>query len=90
MPIRDQQKFSGETIAPLPGPAPVKSVDRWIGSLAPKAADPERLAAVLKQAEALAKGRDFAADDAALAPSGDVDPADWSVEAIGALAKPRR
>ena len=44
--------------------------------------DPDRLAAVLARAEALAKGRDAAADDAALAPFGDVDPVDWSIEAV--------
>jgi hypothetical protein len=37
--------------------------------------------AVLTRAEALAKGRDPAADDAALAPFGEVDPVDWSGEA---------
>jgi hypothetical protein len=39
----------------------------------------------LARAEALAKGRDSAADDAALASFGEVDPADWSVEAVRAL-----
>jgi hypothetical protein len=84
--IRDLQKLSGETIGALPGPTPVKSGDRTVGLLVPlKAADPERLAAVLARAEALAKGRDSAADDAALAPFGEVDPVDWSVEAVRAL-----
>jgi hypothetical protein len=50
-----------------------------------KATDPDRLAAVLARAEALAIGRDVAADDAALAPFGEVDPVDWSVEAVRAL-----
>jgi hypothetical protein len=84
--IRDLQKISGETIGALPGPTPVKSGDRTVGLLVPlKAADPDRLAAVLARAEALAKGRDPAADDAALAPFGKVDPVDWSVEAVHAL-----
>jgi hypothetical protein len=84
--IRDLQKISGETIGALSGPTPVKSGDRTVGLLVPlKAADPDRLAAVLARAEALAKGRDPAADDAALRQFGDVDPVDWSVEAVRAL-----
>ncbi|HXY58818.1 MAG TPA: hypothetical protein VEH76_09565 [Methylocystis sp.] len=84
--IRDLQKISGETIGALPGPTPVKSGERTVGLLIPlKAADPDRLAAVLGRAEELAKGRDPAADDAALAPFGEVDPIDWSVEAVRAL-----
>jgi hypothetical protein len=47
-----------------------------------KSPDPDRRAAVLAGAEALATGRDPAADDAALAPFGDVDPVDWSIEAV--------
>ena len=89
--IRDLQKISGETIGALPGPTPVKSGDRTVGLLVPlKAADPDRLAAVLARAEALAKGRDTAADDAALAPFGEVDPVNWSVEAVRALLRKRR
>ncbi len=84
--IRDLRKISGEMIGALPGPTAVKSGDRTVGLLVPlKAADPDRLAAVLAQAEALAKGRDPAADDAALAQFGDVDPVDWSVAAVRAL-----
>lgn len=84
--IRDLQKISGETIGALPGPTPVKSGDRTVGLLVPlRAANPDRLAAVLARAEALATGRDPAADDAALAPFGDVDPVDWSIEAVRAL-----
>ena len=84
--IRDLQKISGEAIGALPGPTPVKSGDRTVGLLIPlKASDPERLAAILARAEALAKGRDVAADDATLAAFGDVDPIDWSVEAVRAL-----
>ena len=54
-----------------------------------KAADPDRLAAVLARAEALATGREPVADDAALAPFGQVDPVDWSVEAVRALMAER-
>jgi hypothetical protein len=50
-----------------------------------KATDPDRLVLVLARAEALAKGRDSAGDDAALAPFGEVDPVDWSVDAVRAL-----
>jgi hypothetical protein len=79
--IRDLQKISGETIRELRGPTPIKSGDRTVALLIPlKAADPERLAAVLARAEALAKSRDPAADDAALAGFGDVDSVDWSIE----------
>jgi hypothetical protein len=74
----------------LPGPTAVKSGDRTVGLLVPlKAADPDRLAAVLARAEALARGRDPMADDAALAPYGEVDPIDWSVEAVRALTAKR-
>lgn len=55
-----------------------------------KVADPDRLADVLARAEALARGRDPAADDAALAPFGDVDPVDWSVGAVRAVMEGRR
>ena len=89
--IRDLQKISGETIGSLPGPTAVKSGDRTVGLLVPlKAADPDRLAAVLARAESLAKGRDPAADDVALSPFGEVDPVDWSIEAVGALMAERR
>ena len=88
--IRDLQKISGEAIGALPGPTPVKSGDRTVGLLIPlKAADPDRLAAVLARAEALAKRRDPASDDAALAAMG-VDPTDWSVKAARALKVKRR
>ena len=89
--IRDLQKMSGETIGALPGPTPVKSGARTVGLLVPlKAADPDRLAAILARAEALAKGRDLAADDATLAPFAEVDPVDWSLEAVRALMAERR
>ena len=88
--IRDLQKISGETIGALPGPTPVKSGDRTVGLLVPlKTADPDRLAAVLARAEALAMGRDPAVDDAALAPFSDVDPVDWSIETVRALMAER-
>jgi len=88
--IRDLQKISGETIGALPGPTAVKSGDRTVGLLVPlKTADPDRLAAVLARAEALATGRDSAVDDAALAPFGDVDPVDWSIEAVRVLMAER-
>lgn len=86
--IRDLQKISGEAIGALAGPTPVKSGERTVGLLIPmKSADPDRLAAVLKRAAALARGRDAAADDAALAAFGDVDPVDWSVAAVKALIR---
>ena len=57
-----------------------------VGLLVPfKTGAAHRLAAVLARAEAPATGRDPAADDAALAPFGDVDPIDWSIEAVRAL-----
>jgi hypothetical protein len=84
--VHDLQKLSGETIGALPGPTLVKFGDRMVRLLVPlKAADPDRLAVVLAQAEALAKGRDSATDDTALAPFGEVDSVDWSVEAVRAL-----
>jgi hypothetical protein len=87
--IRDLQKISGEAIRDLPGPTPVKSGDRTVGLLIPlKTADPDRLAAVLARAEALAKQRDPAEDDAALVAMG-IDPTDWSVEAVRALKAER-
>lgn len=83
--IRDLQKMSGEKIEALPGPTAVKSGDRTVGLLIPlKAADPDRLAAILIRAEELAKGRDPTADEAALSEMG-VDATDWSVEAVRAL-----
>ena len=84
--IRDLQKISGEAIGALPGPTPVKSGDRTVGLLVPlKTADPQRLEAVLARAEALARYRDAAADAAALAEFGEVDPSDWSIAAVRAF-----
>jgi len=88
--IRDLQKISGEAIGALPGPTPVKSGNRTVGLLIPlKSANPTRLAAVLGRAAALAKDRDPALDEAALAEMG-IDPTDWSVEAVQALIAPYR
>jgi hypothetical protein len=87
--IRDLQKISGEAIGALPGPTPVKSGDRTVGLLIPlKAANPNHLAAVLARAASLAKDRDPAADEAALADMG-IEPTDWSVEAVRALKAKR-
>jgi len=87
--IRDLQKISGEAIGALPGPTPVKSGDRTVGLLIPlKAANPDHLAAVLARAASLAKNRDPAADEAALADMG-IEPTDWSVEAVRALKAKR-
>ena len=87
--IRDLQKMSGETITALPGPTAVKSGDRTVGLLVPlKAADPDRLAAVLARAEALARERDRAVDDAALEAMG-IDSTDWSAEAVRSLMAER-
>ncbi len=81
--IRDLQKISSESIAALEGPTPVKSGDRTVGILVPlKPSDPDRLVKILRETEALAAGRDAAADDAALAEFGDVDPIDWSDDAV--------
>jgi hypothetical protein len=84
--IRDLQKISGESIGALPGPTAVKSGHRTVGVLVPlRLADRGQLAAVLQRAESLALGRDATSDDAALAPFGEVDPVDWSTEAVRAL-----
>ncbi len=89
--VRDLQKISGETISALKGPTPVKSGNRTIGLLVPlKAADPAKLAAVLRRAEAMARGRSATADDAALASFGAVDPVDWSIAAVRKLERARR
>lgn len=84
--IRELQKLSGAKISALPGPTAVKSGNRTVGFLVPlKPADPDRLAAVLARAEALAKERDPKEDGAFLARFGDVDPTDWSIEATEAF-----
>jgi hypothetical protein len=88
--IGELQKISGEATGALEGPTAIKSGARTVGLLIPlKTADPDRLAAVLARAEELARSRDPASDDAALAAYGSVDPVDWSIEAVRALtAKP--
>jgi hypothetical protein len=87
--IRDLQKLSSETIGALPGPTPVKSGDRTVAILIPvKKNDMAKIEAALAMAEKLAVGRDAAADDAALAQFGDVDPIDWNEQAVrAAIAK---
>lgn len=84
--IRDLQKISGETIGALEGPTPVKAGDRTIGVLIPlKVGDADKLAAVLKRAEQLAKKRDAKEDEKLLAEFGDVDPVNWSMDAVKKL-----
>jgi hypothetical protein len=84
--IRDLQKISSETISALPGMTAIKSGNRTVGFLTPlERADPERLRAVLAEAEAMAAGRDAAADDEALRAFGDVDPTNWTEEAVRAI-----
>jgi hypothetical protein len=88
--IRDLQKISGEAIGALAGPTAVKSGERTVGLLVPlRKANLERLAATLARAEALAKGRDSAADDAALAAFGENETEDWTVEAVRAFMAER-
>jgi hypothetical protein len=77
--IRELQKISGEAIGALEGPTAIKSGARTVELLIPlKTADSDRLAAALARAEELARSRDSAAADAALAADGPVDPVDWS------------
>ncbi len=84
--IRDLQKISGETIRGLDGPTPVKVGRRTIGVLIPlRVADGEKLAAVLHKAEKLAMARDAQEDQQFLAEFGDVDPVNWSIEAVRRL-----
>lgn len=88
--IRALQKISGETIDALPGPTAIKSGERTIGLLIPlKRSDPRRLAAVLAEAERLAKKRSRADDDAALAAAG-VDPAGWPAPPVKSRRKRSR
>lgn len=84
--IRDLQKISGETIGALEGPTPVKAGDRTIGVLIPlKVGDADKLAAILKRTEQLAKKRDAREDEKLLAEFGDVDPVNWSVAEVKRL-----
>jgi len=79
--IRELQKLSGKSIEALPGPTAVKSGNHTVALLIPmKKPNMERLEAALAMAEKLAIGRDPVADDAALAPFGEVDPINWSDE----------
>jgi antitoxin (DNA-binding transcriptional repressor) of toxin-antitoxin stability system len=88
--IRELQKISGETIGALEGPTTITSGARTVALLIPlKTADPNRLAAVLRRAEQLARGHDPVEDDAALASYGPVDSVDWSIEAVRALTAKR-
>ncbi len=88
--IRDLQKMSSERIGALPGPTAVKSGNRTVALLIPvKPIDPKRLDAVLARAEALAKERDPAQDDAALAGLGDVDTTNWTDDAVRTLLEKR-
>jgi len=52
-----------------------------------KVTDLDGLATLLARAERLASRCDVAADDAALAEFGDVDPTDWSASAVEALTR---
>ncbi len=81
--IRDLQKISTEAIAALDGATPITSGDTTVAILTPlKKADIGALRKVLLDAERLARGRDRAADDAALRKAGiDVDETDWSFAA---------
>ena len=84
--IRELQRISGEAIGALDGPTAIKSGPRTVGLLIPlKSPDPDRLAAVLARAERLARSRNPAKDDEALAAYGPVDPVDWSIDAVRAL-----
>ena len=86
--IRDLQKISGEAISALPGATAVKSGQKTVGLLIPlKKMDIEALRPILARAEALAQGRDAKADDEALRKFGEVDPTNWSKEAVDALLK---
>jgi hypothetical protein len=80
--IRDLQKISAKTIVDLDGPTPIKVGDQTIGALFPlKRTDPKKFKGLLLQIEKLTKGRDVAADDAALEKFGPVDKTDWSFAA---------
>ena len=89
--IQDLRTLTGKAIEALPGPTEIKRGRRTISVLVPvkksvvvpvKKTNLPRLEAALAMAEKLAIGRDPIADDAALAPFGEVDPIDWSDEAV--------
>ena len=75
--------MSSETIAALDGATPVKSGDTTVAILTPlKRANLKKLRKVLLEAERVAKGRNRAAEDAALEALGvTVDKTDWSFAA---------
>lgn len=81
--IRDLQKISAKAIAALDGATPITSGDTTVAILTPlKKTNIKKLRKVLLEAERLAKGRDRAADDAALRKLGiEVDKTDWSFAA---------
>jgi len=86
--IRDLRKLSSKSIIALPGATPIKSGNRTVALMIPlKPADPARFDAALARAQALAKGRDPAEDEAFLIEMG-IDPTDWTDEAIQALTVP--
>lgn len=89
--IRDLQKISSGTIKALDGPTAIKSGAETIGILAPlKKPDLAKLEAAMQEGRDLTAGRDAASDDAALREFGEVDPVDWTPEAVESLRKPRR
>jgi hypothetical protein len=86
--IRDLQKVSTETLESLDGLTPVTSGERTIAFIIPvKRANKERLRKSLARAEALAKGRNVKADDAALEAFGPVDKTNWTPEAVRELQR---
>jgi hypothetical protein len=89
--IRDLQKISGEAIAALSGPTPIKSGNRTVGILIPlRRANLTRLSETLARAEVLSRGRDPTTDDEALREFGEIDPTDWSREAVDAVSREGR
>ncbi len=86
--IRDLQKISGEAISALPAATAIKSGRKTVGVLVPiTMIDPEALDSLLARAEALGRNRDAEADNQALRAFGEVDPVDWSDEAVAALRR---
>lgn len=82
--IRELQTMSTEKIEALEGGTPVKSGGRTVAILTPvKKANLKRLKKALLEAERLGKGRDRAADNAALKALGiEVDKTDWSFATV--------
>ena len=78
--------MSAETIAALPGMTAIKSGNRTVGFLTPfRKTDMDKLRVALTEAEALARDEDPTADDEAMRAYGEVDPTNWSIEAVRAL-----